>query len=1186
MAKKDDPKKPSPEDFDKTVIDVDIRQLKEGFDETVIVRAPTAEDSDLHDMAFFDEERTGDHEVGEIPPGEALPEETTEPMPKGGRGVPAKEEPKARREEKAARPELPREKKPSKPEAKPEPRPVAAEAPEIEEEALPAPPPPHAKPKFSPAYFALALLFFLFLAEGLVEVLRQGAALRLPAIVAVAFSLLCLGGALLRRWEGRTAFLGTVLAWFGLVSYAGFRFYTSDPESLHFFKLPLDTWLGPFLIVASGVVAWILFTTKRVGFIPKLLALLAWLVIAIAAALALIAGLKFEDGIWGPAALAKLPLLLRPGVLALGFAFPLAGLGVLLALLFHPRAEGSLLRRGGWVLLGIAALGTALGVKLLDRQGLELPLLGRLAKQDFFGATLLDPATSPIRVQVFNAKPSFGKAGWMHLSVAASRSRPQGKGRQAFLMVRNQEGRSFAPGVPEHLVLERGDKALKGVKASVETSRLGQERQIALLVNLPSLVETQVKSSLTGAILELARHLRGHDRLHVVGPAAAETLQAGEATAWPKQIAKALQGGAGAGGDPMSQAFKKLSGAKGLKQVILVTDAPKLPTAEQRDAAAAEAKKQQAAFSILALGAVESPGDSVYAAPTPASLGFELLSAAAESLGEVAVSFPQLAPLPRLKWAKDAEGKPVFQAGKLSFEVVAQDSGLIQSLQLKVDDEKPIDLEKSLLQQSVDLGALKVKPGPHRLTLLLATQEGDLVAETVEVQYVAKKPLRFVKPMDKDTVAGNFNVLLSVGRSQGVETQSVDLLVDGTKIGQSTSPPFQIPFNSASLPDGEHTLQAVQTYTDGTSESAQIQVNVNQQVPQVQILRPGIGEYLSNLAEIEAQVGGGLFEQVQKVEFLVDGEWIGESLQAPYRLLWSNSAFPAGAYFIQARAYLNSQATTTDAVQVQLGQGEIVVQADPGLSPTGMLFPDNVEVLLDASVGMKDAVGQALKIDLAKAAISGLVQALPQNVRLNARVLGASQLAGQGYCEDVKPLKNPSAELEVLQAQGTLPLARSLELLEKDLKKSQGSRVGLLIANHWDQCGGDPIAVATRLAKQSERLRLHVIYFSDVDPTTESLLKRLAEVMGGRTFKVSRAEDLQVAIRDAVQVSFSLYDYKNTPVLEMPLSQNPFAVRAGEYRLEIDTSPPIVKSNVLIPTGARKTFTVLHRDGKYELRDE
>ncbi|MCE9623880.1 MAG: hypothetical protein K8R69_00265, partial [Deltaproteobacteria bacterium] len=653
-----------------------------------------------------------------------------------------------------------------------------------------------------------------------------------------------------------------------------------------------------------------------------------------------------------------------------------------------------------------------------------------------------------------------------------------------------------------------------------------------------------------------------------------------------KKTAKILAGGDGNAQDAATQAFKKLAGAKGLKQVILLTDADKLPPEEQRQAMAAEAKKQQAVFSILALGSMENPSEEIYLAPTASSLGFELLSAAAESFGDVSIAFPQLAPLPRLKWAKDVAGKADIQGGKISFEVQAQDPSLLQSLQLKVDDEKPVDLDKTALRQSVDLGTLKIKPGAHRMLLQLTTQEGDIVSEGLEVQYVAKRPLRFVKPLDKDSIAGNFNVMFSVGKVQGAETQSIDLMVDGNKVGQSTSAPFLIPLNSTSLSEGEHTLQAVETYSDGTTESVQIQVNVNQQVPQVQIQRPSIGEYLSNLAEIEAQVGGGLFEQVQKVEFLVDGEWIGEAPQAPFRLLWSNSAFPAGSYFIQARAYLNSQTTSTDAVQVALGQGEIVVQQDPSLSPTGMLFPDNVEVLIDASVSMKEPVVTSLKLDLAKAAMAGLLGTLPDNVRLNAMALGSESLAGQNNCEDVRLLKNASGELDSLKAQGNFSLARALELLEKDMKKAQGSRVGLLIADGWDTCGGDPIAVATRLAKQAERLRLHVIYFSDVDPTTESLLKRLAEVMGGRTYKVARQEDLQQAIRDAVQVSFSLFDYKNSPVLETPLSQNPFAVRAGEYRLEIDTSPPIVKNNVVIPTGGRKTFTVLNRDGKYELRED
>ncbi|MFO1462442.1 MAG: Ig-like domain-containing protein [bacterium] len=1187
MAKRDKPnnsksgeppaKKVSPEDLDKTVIDVDIRQLKEGFDETVIVRAPMAEDSDLHNMEFFDEERTGDHVVDELAEAAKLGEEPTEPVAK------------QRKEAKAPQPPKPPEKKKKEsPKEARQAEPIIAEggeeqgAPELEAEAPPA---AVAKPKLSPLSLILGLVFLLLLAEGLVEVLRQGASLRLPAILAVGFSVLCLAGALLRRLEGWTACFGTIFAWFGLVALAGVRFYTSDPDSLHFFKMPLETWVGPSFAVVALVIALALFGTKRLNFLPKLLGGLACLLVLIAAGLALAERLPLEGALWGPAYLSKLPSFLRPGLLALGYAFPLATLALLLAWLFRPKGQTSFLRAGGWALLGLALSGSYLGLKLLSRQGVEIPLLSRLVRQDFFGATVLDPLTSPIRVQVSNGRPGFGRKDWMHLTLAASNSRAQGKGRQAWLMVKNQEGRSFAAVNEASLAFSRGEKNLKGVKAELERARLGKDRQLALLVQLPSLVETQVKSALTAAILDLASQLRGRDRLHLISPAGSETLEPDDEGAWAKKVAKLLAPGEPSA-DAAGQAFKKLSGGKGLKQLILVTDAAKLPPPEQCESLAGEAKKQQVGFSVLALGTVENPSPELYAAPSPASLGFELFSAAAESLGDVSVSFPQLAPLPKVKWARSTDGKAALQAGKLAFEITAEDPGAIQSLQLKVDEEKPVDLEKSSLSQAVDLGALKVKPGPHRLALVLTTVEGDVVSDIVETQYSAKKPLRFVKPLDKDTIAGNFNVMVSVGRAQGAEPQSVDLLVDGNKIGQSTSPPFQIPLNTTALSEGEHTLQAVETYTDGTTESVQVQVNVNQQVPQVQILRPGIGEYLPNLAEIEAQVGGGLFEQVQKIEFLVDGEWIGESPQAPFRLLWSNSAFPAGSYFIQARAYLNSQATTTDAVQIQLGQGEIVVEADPSVSATGTLFPDNVEILIDASVGMKEPVGASLKLDLAKSSMSGLLATLPENVRLNARVLGAGSMAAQNNCEDVRLLKNPAGELDQVRAQGLLPLARALELLEKDLKKTQGSRVGLLVADTWDSCGGDPIAVATRLAKNAERLRLHVIYFSDVDPTTESLLKRLAEVMGGRTYRVSRQEDLQQAIRDAVQVSFSLFDYKNTPVLEMPLSQTPFAVRAGEYRLEVDTSPPLVKNGVVIPTGGRKTFTVLSQGGKYELKEE
>ncbi|HEX5034958.1 MAG TPA: Ig-like domain-containing protein, partial [bacterium] len=435
------------------------------------------------------------------------------------------------------------------------------------------------------------------------------------------------------------------------------------------------------------------------------------------------------------------------------------------------------------------------------------------------------------------------------------------------------------------------------------------------------------------AIYEAASLLQPRDRLHLASAAGAETLQAGNPSSWEKPIEKVLAP-ANAALD-MTVAMKKLAGAKGLKQAIWIGDASKLPPAATRGAWQAEAKKHGTAMSFVVLGTLSEPAPEIYSSLAPAGLGFEILSAAAETWGDATLKFPTLAPLPRARWIKNQAGLALVN-GKVEFEIQVEDPSVIQSLTFQLDEDKPQTLDKATLRQSLDLAALKVKPGAHRLNLSLTTSDGDVVSEKLELQYVARRPLRFVKPLDKDSISGNFNVMLAAGQTQGLEIQSLELSVDGQKIGQATSEPYLIPLNTTTLSEGAHALQAVQTYSDGSSETQQVQVNVSQQTPALQILRPSNGEYLSNLGDIEAQVGGGLFEQVQKVEFLVDGEWIGESLAAPYRFLWANSAFPAGNYFIQARAYLGNQATVTDAVAVQLGQGEVLVQADPSLSPSGM----------------------------------------------------------------------------------------------------------------------------------------------------------------------------------------------------------------------------------------------------------
>ncbi len=1169
---KKDRRQSTPVDFEKTVSDVDrkkLGQLKEdfpeGFEETVMVRLPEKDEDSFSDTTDFfgEEERTGDH---------------VEPEPE-------------------AEQEKPKEKKPEKKKPEPSPAKVSAKAP-----AAKAPPPPRRpgvqdessytimgqlpvmRPKISWGYLGLSLLIFFLLAEGALEVLSRGVGLRLAVIVATGAGLLLLLLMFLRRVEGRIGFLWMAVIWFGLVTYSGFYFYTSDPEALTLLKFSLSELLGWILLTVGLILTWNLWQRRRYPLPSKILAAAAFLILLLATFAALLLGTGLEGSFWGPGFLSGLPLFLKPGILALGLAFPIFFLAVLISLLLvKPSSKGSF-RRFGIPLLILALLGTTLGSRLLARQGIELPLIGGWLGESFFGMTQVDPVTSAVQLKVETGKKNVGKEKEWHLEVAASRSVGKGKERESWLMVKNMEGRSLAGSMGDNLLFSRGDKPIKGGKATLQPSRMGDRKSIYALLSLASLDQPTVKIMTASALMHIARQLGSGDRLYVAGGGGMQTLTESNEAEWETLLGKALTAAPVDLAQSIPGALKKLSQDDASRQLMVVAEDRALPAAELRQGLNAQAKTNKAALNFIALGPASATPES-YQAADISGLGFEMLAAAAETLGQYILQFPNLIPLPRIQLARNPAGLVDLSAGKIAFSVLASDPAAVGLIQLKVDDEKPVDLGIEL-NQSLDLSRFKVKPGEHRFSILINTPTGDVVSESFSGQYVTRRPLRFARPMDRDTLSGAVNVFLSPGKVQGAESGSIEVLADGVKIGGATADPYLIPLDTKSLGEGDHNLQAIQTFPDGSTETAQIQVKINQQVPQVKIVRPSIGEYLSNLAEIEAQIGGGLFEQVQKVEFLVDGEWIGESVQAPYRFLWSNNTFPAGKYFVQVRATLSSQAFSSDAVEIQLGQGEVVVQADPASGASGMLFPDNVEVLLDASASMNEPMGASFKIDLAKFALSELLQGLPQNVRLQSRVFGGESYSSQENCGDSTLLKKPASELTGVQARGTAPLAQNLKMLAQDLKKAQGSRVALLITDGWDKCGEDPLEVAATLAKQTQKIRLHIIYFADVDPATESLLKKLAELLGGQVNRVGSQDEIARAIRDSTQVSFSLYDFKNTPVLSQPLNAQPFVVRAGDYRLEIDTAPPLARDKVVIPTGSRKTFTVIPQNGNYELREE
>lgn len=1121
----------SEEDLDKTVVDVRIQDLSKHHDEilgdtdeTVMVRVPMEKE---------------------------IPEPTPAPEPE---------------------PKKPEKKKPEKQKKPKAPKPPPAELPAAVEAGA-----------FSLPFWILNGLVFLFLAAGLLEALRSASPLRLPAMVAAGVAFLFLLGSLLKKIPSRGAFLWAAVVWFAWYAYAAYYFFTS--QTPYFLNFSLAQVTGIFLAFLSAVVLLFIYGISGIRPWAKIFALLGFFLVGTAFILSLASGRSLEGNLWGPSFFSGLPIFLRPGVLALMAGFPLQVLAILLALRGFNRQGSGPFKNPAVPLLLMVLMASFLGAKLLSRQGVQVPLLGSLTGENFSGSTLLDPKQNSIRLVIAQDQGLRGSDQVFPLTLAANLPVVKGKSAVSRLMVRNPEGLPFVrKDLSKSMDLLRGDLKMKGGKIFLDESRLGQARISVLVVDGP--LPSPSESSLRSALNFLGYQLSPFDSLYLSGPGGLKKLKNPHSAAWDKNIDSALKGEGTPLTERLTEVFNKILKERGFKQIILIQTGDQLYDAGTRSEWSAQAKKKKVALDFLAVGALKSEAPEVYQADDPSQLGFGVLSAAATNLGDYRLEYPKLPPLPRISLTRNPDGQVQIQEGRINFEILSADPADIQALRFKVDNENPIDLTPDQLSQSVELERLKVQPGKHQFSIQVLTKEGDEILEKFSGDYVAKRSVQFVKPLDRDTIGGVFNIMISPGRIPGLTVKSIDLFVDGIPSGMATTEPYLMSLDSANLEAGEHKLQAVQTYSDGKSESVELTVVVNPSAPMVKIVRPGNGEFLSNLAEIEAEVGGGLLAQIEKIDYYVDGKWMGESTQAPHRFLWSNNQYPPGKYFIQARAQLESHATTTDAVEVQLAQSEVVVQADPAQNPTGELFPDNLEVLLDASTSMREPFGPSLKIDLAKGGLTQLAEILPKNIKILTRVFGAGAPASYENCQDSFALKKPKEEMAGIQPRGVTPLSFALERMAKELSKTTGSRVGLVIADGWEQCGGDPIKIAESMAKGKNPIRLGVLYFNDVGPTQASLLKRLAEITGGKAYPIQRPEDLVEALRDSVQVNFSLFDFRNEPVLRQSLSAEAASVRAGEYRLEVDTDPPLVKDGLKFPPGTRKNLQVVKTAEGFELREE
>lgn len=178
--------------------------------------------------------------------------------------------------------------------------------------------------------------------------------------------------------------------------------------------------------------------------------------------------------------------------------------------------------------------------------------------------------------------------------------------------------------------------------------------------------------------------------------------------------------------------------------------------------------------------------------------------------------------------------------------------------------------------------------------------------------------------------------------------------------------------------------------------------------------------------------------------------------------------------------------------------------------------PANLLMILDASGSMWGRVDGQPKIAVAKAAASGAISALPENIATGLMFYGHRR---KGDCRDME-LAAPvgTARPEILtrlagvNAKGKTPLTASLEKAGELLAVKEGESTILLVSDGIETCGGDPCAAVAAMRDKGIRLVVHVIGF-DVRGEAVEQLQCIARAGGGSYFQANDTSGLQQALQ-------------------------------------------------------------------------
>ena len=186
---------------------------------------------------------------------------------------------------------------------------------------------------------------------------------------------------------------------------------------------------------------------------------------------------------------------------------------------------------------------------------------------------------------------------------------------------------------------------------------------------------------------------------------------------------------------------------------------------------------------------------------------------------------------------------------------------------------------------------------------------------------------------------------------------------------------------------------------------------------------------------------------------------------------------------------------------------------------------NNLLFVVDSSGSMWGQLGGVTKMTTAKQALTRLIGDLPASTNTGIIAYGHRQ---KNACDDVEMISpiSPSsrhaadAALSLLSPLGKTPIAYALQSAGDFLSATPKGDTNhiVLISDGIETCGGDPCAVAARLAARNINVKVHVVGF-DIAPKYRAQLQCIADNGNGKYFSADSTQGFTQAVKSVVKVA-------------------------------------------------------------------